>query len=317
MAEVLRPMSTGELMDRTFSLYKRNFKLFVGIATVGPATYLLFQLLTVGSAAVPAATGRRAGGFAGASFGIGMLAGVVIMLAGMAIAHAATVKAVAAVHLGLPITIGGAYKSLKGKLWRILGVFLCMILLAALAALVASIAIVIVTAIFAALGLVGGAQAGRASAIVTFIIGFSTIVIVGVFTALVWVRYALAIAACAVENLGVINSLKRSSALSKGSRFRVFVVYVVLVLLAALVGAALGGLAGAASMLIPNMVARLIVVYVASFVAGSLTGPLATIGIALVYYDERVRKEAFDLQWMMASLDAPAPAAAAVVPAQP
>jgi hypothetical protein len=44
---------------------------------------------------------------------------------------------------------------------------------------------------------------------------------------------------------------------------------------------------------------------------------LATIGIALVYYDERVRKEAFDLQWMMASLDAPAPAAAAVVPAQP
>jgi len=36
-----------------------------------------------------------------------------------------------------------------------------------------------------------------------------------------------------------------------------------------------------------------------------LTGPLATIGIALIYYDERVRKEAFDLQLMMASLDTP------------
>jgi hypothetical protein len=316
MAEVLRPMSTGELLDRTFALYRKNFKLFVGIATVGPAAYLLFQLLTVGSVGLPAATGR-AGVFAGASFGIGMLAGVVIMLAGTAIAHAATVKAVAAVHLGLSITIGGAYKSLKDKLWRILGVFLCMILLAALGAMVAGMAIVLVIAIFTALGFVGGPQAGRAGTIVTTLVGFSTIIIIGVFIAVVWIRYALAIAACVVENLGVVKSLKRSSALSKGNRFRIFTVYIVLFILAIVVGAALGGLAGAASMLIPNTVARLIVVYVASFVAGSLTGPLATIGIALVYYDERVRKEAFDLQWMMASLDAPAPVAAAVVPAQP
>jgi hypothetical protein len=43
---------------------------------------------------------------------------------------------------------------------------------------------------------------------------------------------------------------------------------------------------------------------VAGFVAGSLTGPLATIGISLLYYDERVRKEAFDLHLMMSSLDA-------------
>jgi hypothetical protein len=315
MAEVLRPMSTGELLDRTFALYRKNFKLFVGIAAVGPAAYLVFQLLTVSSVGLPAATGR-AGAFAGASFGIGMLAGVMIMLAGTAIAHAATVKAVAAVHLGLPITIGGAYKSLKGKLWRILGVFLCMILLAVLAAMVAGIAIALVIGIFTALGFVGRAQAGRASSIVTFIIGFSTIIIIAVFIAVVWIRYALAIAACVVENLGVIKSLKRSSALSKGNRFRVFVVYVVLFILALILNLALGGLAGGLSVLIPNLVARLIVVYVASFVAGSLTGPLVTIGIALVYYDERVRKEAFDLQWMMASLDAPASPAPAVVIAQ-
>jgi hypothetical protein len=45
------------------------------------------------------------------------------------------------------------------------------------------------------------------------------------------------------------------------------------------------------------------VVYLAGFIAGSLTGPLATIGISLLYYDERVRKEAFDLQLMLSSLD--------------
>jgi hypothetical protein len=37
MAESLRPMSTGQLLDHTFTLYRKNFLLFVGIATVGPA----------------------------------------------------------------------------------------------------------------------------------------------------------------------------------------------------------------------------------------------------------------------------------------
>jgi hypothetical protein len=36
-----------------------------------------------------------------------------------------------------------------------------------------------------------------------------------------------------------------------------------------------------------------------------LVGPLATIVFSLLYYDERVRKEAFDLQLMMQALDAP------------
>jgi Ni/Fe-hydrogenase subunit HybB-like protein len=45
---------------------------------------------------------------------------------------------------------------------------------------------------------------------------------------------------------------------------------------------------------------------VATFVSECLVGPLATIAFSLVYYDERVRKEAFDLQLMMSTLDAPA-----------
>jgi len=105
MVEVLRPMSTGELMDRTFALYRKNFKLFVGIATVGPAANLVFQLLIVAIVGMPGRVSGLAGTFAGASFGFGLFAGVAIMMAGMALSHAATVKAVAAVHLGLPIAI--------------------------------------------------------------------------------------------------------------------------------------------------------------------------------------------------------------------
>src|SRR5215467_3797903 len=143
MTEVLRPMSTGELMDRTVGLYKKNFKLFVGIASLGPITYLLFNLLTISSASLQAGKPQRVDPFSTASMGFGFLAGGIIMFAGMAIAHAATVRAVAAVHLGVPIRVVEAYKSLRGKIWRVLGVFFCMSLLAGLAALVAGLLVVV------------------------------------------------------------------------------------------------------------------------------------------------------------------------------
>ena len=49
---------------------------------------------------------------------------------------------------------------------------------------------------------------------------------------------------------------------------------------------------------------------VAGFCASTLAGPIATISIALIYYDERVRKEAFDLQLMMEAVGMQQPAQA-------
>ena len=39
--------------------------------------------------------------------------------------------------------------------------------------------------------------------------------------------------------------------------------------------------------------------YASDFIGALIAGPIAAIAMALVYYDERVRKEAFDLQVMM------------------
>jgi len=313
MPEILRPMSTGELMDRTFGLYKRNFKLFVGIASLGPATHLVFQLLTVSSGSLQTGNPARVNPFSAAGVGFGVAAGFVIMMAGIAIAHAATVRAVAAVHLGRSITIVEAYKSLKGRIWRVLGVFVCVLLLAALAAFVAILLIVVAVVMLRTL--FEGISREASSLAAFAVLGAALVVITAAM--IVWVRYALAIACCVVEDLGVIKSIKRSSALSKGSRFRIFLIYIVFLILAVLVGAALGGLAGGLGALIPNVPVRLVLIYFAGFVGGLLTGPLATIGIALVYYDERVRKEAFDLQVMMSDLDLPAPATETPVAIQP
>jgi hypothetical protein len=299
MIEPLRPMSTGQLLDYTFTLYRKNFLLFVGIAAVGPAAYLIFQLLTVGSAMVP--VGSRRSVAAGVSFGFGIIAGLVVMMAGMAIAHAATVKAVAAVHLGRGITIAGAYRALRGRILRVLGVFLLVALISGAAAGV----IVFVAVMIGTVAVIGGAKAGTAGTIVGAIVGIAAAVVGGLVAIAIYVRYSLAIQACVVEDLGVTASLKRSAVLSKGSRSRILAVYFVFGVLSYIVAIGLGAIAGAVGSLLHNQILAMILIYVATFIAGLLTGPLATIGISLLYYDERVRKEAFDLQLMMSSLDAP------------
>jgi hypothetical protein len=42
-------------------------------------------------------------------------------------------------------------------------------------------------------------------------------------------------------------------------------------------------------------------------IGGAITGPVLLIALVLCYYDTRIRKEAFDLQFMMSALDQPAP----------
>src|SRR5271155_5233233 len=43
----LRPLSTGEILDRTFTLYRRNFLLFLGIAAIPHVLVLVLNLVRV------------------------------------------------------------------------------------------------------------------------------------------------------------------------------------------------------------------------------------------------------------------------------
>jgi hypothetical protein len=320
MTEPLRPMSTGELLDRTFSLYRKNFLLFVGIAALGPAANVIFQLLTVGANVTsPFGLGRAAARpvlelGTGVALAATMFFGYIILVAGMALSTAATVKAVAAVHLGREISIVNAYKTLCG---RILSVFGTVILIALLvgAAMVGLIIVFVVPAVLLS-PVIAKSMSGPSGAVLGAIFSIVVVGLTAVLTLMVYIRYAVAIQACVVEALGPRASMRRSVFLTKGGRWRVVAVYLVFLLLGIILGLALAGLAGAAGALMHNKIAAAVLVYLAGFVVGSITGPLATIGLSLLYYDERVRKEAFDLQLMMSSLDTPAPAQTLAAPAQ-
>jgi hypothetical protein len=269
MATPLRPLTTGELLDKTFSLYRQNFMLFFGIA--GLPQLVLFLFITVSAFFVGAGAGRvgvNALIGAGAIFVLGYA--VCSMIAG-AITQAATTYAVSALYLEQPTSMANSFSLAKGRMLAVIGVTICF-----------------------------GIALG---------IGFMLLLIPGVLV-LMW--YSLAVPASVVENLGVTRAFDRSSKLSKGNGGRILGVYSLLVILAvvtsfvvqyliALVLVPLKGAPGLQGVLSGG----------ASFLVGALIGPIITIALTLLYYDQRVRKEAFDLEHMMKLLQLEAGSATA------
>ncbi len=307
MPEPLRPMSTGELLDRTFTLYKRNLVLFAMIAVPAPALYMVFQILAAGSSTsravlTPSTTGQTA-------IGVGAIAGfvaigaigLIIYLLGWALTSAAAIRAVSAVHLGRTISAREAYASLKGRYLRVLGVYGLTLVVV----LGGSILLYLIAILVAFAAIAGAAKLGTLAAIIGGVVGFAGIVGAVILAITLYVRFSLSVQACVVEDLPIIRSMKRSSFLAKGSRGRILTVYTLFLVLQMVIAFTLGAGFGASVSALHSLRLTQIAGALAGFIAGVLTGPLATIAMSLVYYDERVRKEAFDLQLMMAALDGP------------
>jgi hypothetical protein len=305
MTTPLRPMSTGELLDRTFNLYRKNFLLFVGIATVPPALMLLVNLIQAGMVAAPGHHKAVGVGLMAAG-GIGMMVGAVAYLIGLAMAHAATVFAVSAVHLGRPTTINESYGRVKGRFGRVVWVIFQM----GLRAFAPSVLLIILAAVAVPLGIkqIGGVAGALAGIIVV-------LAIIGAIIAatVLYLRYSLAVPACVLEDIKATAAIRRSVSLSAGSRGQIFVIYFLMIVINYIVlflflfpAGLLAGLVAKGSPSVSTLFTGL-----AGFLAGALAGPIATIALSLVYYDQRVRKEAFDIQLMMAALDGKPPVAGA------
>ena len=274
MANELRPLNLGELLDRTFTLYRNHFLLFVGITGLAQLFVVAGQTVF---GAVLAGAGLAGPGTAGIALaivgGAGGLFLIVLSFVANAVAQAATVFAVSAVYLDRPIGVREAYQQVKGKVGRIMNV-------------------IISTGIRIALGTLA-------------------CVVPGIFLML---SYAVAVQSVVLEPLSASDAIKRSSALTEGRRGEIFVIFFLFWVISATVGGALTfpltlmalpyAKTGA-----PWWLESLQVL--AQFASATLVAPVLTIAMSLVYYDQRVRKEAFDLQLMLASVEGRAAAATA------
>ena len=324
----LRPLTLGEILDRTAQLYRSNFWLFAGIASAYSGTLLLLGLLLIGVQEFLRV--EQLTHYLILANAIGILVQMFVMFAVGGLAVAANNRAVAWLHLGEPATIRGAYGSILPQtpryLWlmTIIWFVLWTPLLLAYGGYVGALYRWVGTNLMKSLS--GGAATppNQQAAVMFFLVSLCFVLIAGValaYAVVMGLRYALAIAACVVESLPARQAIRRSIELSKGSRGRIF-------LLGLLVAVVQTGL-----VLITQMFFIVLSVkqhgemsagvraaqQLIAFLTNTFVGPIYAIGLTLFYYDQRVRKEGYDIEWMMQAAGlmpaAEAPTDEAIAPA--
>jgi hypothetical protein len=135
-----------------------------------------------------------------------------------------------------------------------------------------------------------------------------------VYSIIMALRYSLAVPASVVEDLKARKALRRSIDLSKGARGRIFI-------LGLLISVIQVGLVGLTQILFivasfqaikqhhPVPAWLQVLQQVVGFFTNSFIGPMYATGLTLFYYDQRIRKEGFDIEWMMQAAGLSAPVA--------
>ena len=228
--------------------------------------------------------------FAGA--GIASIVGLFVA----AITQAATVSAVSDLYLGHDTTVRGSFTRVGSKFFPIFLVFLLVVLIFFTMFIMAVIAIGIAAALLHSPALV--------------VIGL----ILALIPALYFVcRIAVVVPSAMLENTGVVRSLGRSMELTKGYAGQIFLIFLLVAIIALIASVTLsvlflGNPLTAFTAHRPLHMGTIVLYQLFNYATRVLIGPIATIACCLMYYNLRVRKEAFDVQHLMASLGTqPAP----------
>jgi hypothetical protein len=270
----LRPLSLGEILDRTFTLYRRNFLLFFGITALPQLLVLGFNLCEVLFAGRPG-TPRVMSGSIIALGVVGALVGFIVYLVAYLFVHGGTVYAISDLYLGRSTSIGASLRRMRGQAGSLLGV----LILNGLAVMVATIFFIIPGAYVAC-------------------------------RLITCIPAALLENLGPRESLERSFALTKDNA---GRSFVIYLLYFAIFYAIFFLLAFPFMLAVGLSARNPAMVTLwTMLMQIGTSLATILVTPIFTIASTVFYYDLRVRKEAFDLQIMMNPHEAALPASTGI-----
>ncbi len=270
----LQPMGFTDILDTIFSLYRNYFRLIFGICIV----YFVFMLglnLFLGISTFYFSNS----GLRGIAIGIPIIASWITILISL-FSIGALLFAGAQSYLGNQIAAGTAFRQIARRFWSYLGSNILYIL----------------------------------------IVGLLTITIIGIPFAIYFaVRWGFYAQAVLIEQTSATNALRRSSELVKGTWWRVFGILFAIFLLAFMIQTILqfsllfgfgltqviGGEEGLLKMFqrlfVPELttwegLVNYIIQSFINYVVTSLMLPVGIIGSTLLYFDQRIRKEGFDIE---------------------
>ena len=301
---VLQPLNLGELLDRMFSLYRKNFLLFFGIMLL-PSLLAMASGILMAVFRSPLATPTQGAQVNAALIGSAMGGFLVAILAYWivyAIALGASTFAVSDVYLGRTATIAASYRRIRGRIWRL---FWLMFLVALRIWGFLFVVLIGFAAVMVPLSLaMGRGPLAGIAGLLSMLVLFPAILVL-----LFWLmlRYSVCIPCMVLEDVRAGQAIRRSVQLMKGNYLRCFLLLLLTVVITYVSLMIFQGPFYIAMLLSARhgQVAIWLMSLSSVFggLGGALSAPLIMIGLVLLYYDIRVRKEAFDLQLMMSLVD--------------
>jgi hypothetical protein len=267
----------GLVFSRSFALLFGDFAKFVGLAAILALPTLILSLFGV----------MRMTGAWHVQFrpGLALAFGVLIGFACSMLAQAVILYGAFQRMRGQGFAVGDSLKYGLARFFPIIGLLICMALAFGLASIVFALPALII-GIVSVVGLhVLAAQT----------IGLLTIPSVMIPVVILYLMWAVALPVCVVEQAGPGTSLGRSRALTKGYRWRILGILVLLFIANGLVQVVLTRVLGA--------LAGPTVTSLVSFLWRAVAGAFGAIVIAVIYYQLRVAKDGIDIEHIAAVFD--------------
>ncbi|MFF0474023.1 glycerophosphoryl diester phosphodiesterase membrane domain-containing protein [Streptomyces sp. NPDC004284] len=297
----LRPMGMGEILDgavKTLRAYWRTvLAISVTVAVISQIGNILAQRYLVPTTpeihpdATPAEQLEQTLDSLQSSF-IGLGPALLVTIMASLVSAALLTVVISRAVLGRPVSLGSAWQEARPRLLKLLGLTL----------LITAGAVAVVT-----VGLLPGLLIGGGAGVALTLIGS-----LGALVAVVWllIRFSLSSPALMLERQGVVQSLKRSAKLVRGSWWRIFGITVLTQLLLSLFAMIIeipfmiigfvvdsdgfsGLLAGTSTTFGWPF---LIVTGIGGVITSAITYPISAGVIVLLYVDQRIRREALDLE---------------------
>lgn len=304
----LRPLGVGDMFSGSIETIRRNPKATLGVAAVVLTGFMLIPFLgTLAWGAVQGFGSRITDSSASSDLQPEDVGLIITTFGGTVLSWLATVVLTGMiVHVvehaarGQKLSAGDAWRLTKPRVWRLLALSV-LTLLVPLVVIWLPLALVVLVAYLAAptAGLVVGVLGGLAGLVVM------------VYLYIRW--FQLAAANVVLEQRNCFAAMRRSWELTRGQFWRVFGITLLTGLVAGVAGQFLtvpfGIVGGVAAAVWPDTLMGVLVALLAQNVAvvvsGALTTPFSAAVSALLYLDQRIRKEGYDIQ-LIAQVPVPA-----------
>ena len=311
MSAQLRPMTLGEILDRTFQIYRTRFGVFVAIATLEGLLWMSSNLESKAWFTRHPLQGPRFVFYMSFQFLLwtvllSLVSGFINLLFRPAFLQATD----SWIRRHAP-SISESLKATAANFKRVIALNLFEI---AVVHLVPG-ALFIIGAL-AINAFAGGASTDGPAGILKTLGALSLFAIAAGIFCVLGISLSLTFPSLLFEGFGWLDAVKRSLQLVRGSRWRIFATYAVLAIAAR---AGIWTLQWGAYFVFRTLpVSRAIFLHLPAYqyvyvlssaVVVILLAPIYPIALTLIYYDQRIRREGFNIEWSMQAPGLVAPSA--------